>query len=81
MADADLFDRVARHRQIFFKQSWVDYDTLRKGSLRITPKPQQLADWRRDYEAMRKEMFFEEPPTFDAIMKTVRQFEEVINSA
>ena len=81
IADADLFDRVARHRQIYFKQSWVNYDTLRKGSLRITPRPQQLADWRRDYEAMRKEMFFEEPPTFDAIMKTVRQFEEEINSA
>jgi hypothetical protein len=80
MADTDLFDRVVRHRQIFFKQSWVDYDTLRKGSLRITPRPQQLADWRRDYETMRKEMFFEEPPTFEEIMTTVRQFEEEINN-
>lgn len=79
MDDTELFERVARHRQIFFKQSWVDYKTLQKGSLRIAPRPQQLNEWRRDYDAMRKEMFFEEPPTFDEIIKTVRQFEEKIN--
>ena len=53
MADADLFDRVARHRQVFFRQGWVDYGTLRKGGLRILPAPEHRADWRRDYAAMR----------------------------
>jgi len=76
VADLDLFERVAEHRKAFFKQSWVDYDTLRTESLRVVPQPKQVADWRRDYEAMRAEMFFAEPPTFDEVLAAIRQFEE-----
>jgi len=77
--DPELFNRVARHRQIFFKVRWVNYDTLRKGTLRLLPPPEQLSDWRRDYEAMRKEMFFDEPPSFDEVLAVIRQFEETFN--
>jgi len=76
VADHALFDRVAAHRKMFFKQSWVDYDTLHRERLRVVPVTDQVADWRRDYEAMRGEMFFNEPPTFDEILEAVRQFEE-----
>jgi hypothetical protein len=38
-----------------------------------------LSDWRRDYEAMRKEMFFDEPPSFDEVLAVIRQFEEKFN--
>lgn len=78
-ADHDLFDHCARHRQLFFKQSWVDYGTLHKGSLRLIPLPEQLDEWRRDYEAMRGEMFFDDPPGFDEILAVVKQFEETFN--
>ena len=79
MADKDLFDRIARHRQIFFRQSWVDYDTLQKGTLRVVPVPEQLGEWRRDYEAMREEMFFDKPPAFDDMLVLIQQFEEEFN--
>jgi hypothetical protein len=79
MADNDLFDHCARHRQLFFKQSWVDYSTLHQGSLRLIPSPEQLDEWRRDYASMREEMFFEDPPTFDEILAVVQQFEEEFN--
>ncbi len=78
-ADTGLFNRVASHRQIFFKVSWVDYDTLRKGTLRLMPPAEHLNYWRRDYEAMRGEMFFDEPPSFDEVLTVVRQFEETFN--
>ena len=79
VADPELFSRVARHRQIFFKVRWVNYDTLRKGTLRLLPSLEQITDWRRDYESMRKEMFFDEPPSFDEVLAVIRQFEEAFN--
>ena len=79
MADHDLFDHCARHRQLFFKQSWVDYGTLHQGSLRLIPLPEQLDEWRRDYAAMREEMFFDDPPGFDTVLTVVHQFEEEFN--
>jgi hypothetical protein len=80
MADLELFEHCAEHRQVFFKQSWVDYSTLRKGSLRLVPPPEQLSAWQQDYKAMREEMFFNDPPSFAEVMEVVRQFEEEFNS-
>ena len=79
MADYELFEHCVRHRQIFFRQSWVDYSTLQKGSLRLVPPAEQLSDWRQDYEAMREEMFFDDPPRFDDVLVRVRRFEEEFN--
>jgi hypothetical protein len=57
LADPGLFKRVAAHREIFFRWSWVDYTTLHPGSLRLVPPDDQLALWRQDYQTMRGEMF------------------------
>lgn len=81
MADNELFKNCAEHRQVFFKQSWVDYATLRKGSLRLVPLPDQLSEWQRDYEAMREEMFFNTPPNFADVIEVIHKFEEEFNSS
>lgn len=79
-AETGLFARVAEHRQVFFRQNWVDYATLRPGSLRLTPAPSHLTGWRRDYEQMRGPMFFAEPPSFDRILQVVGSFEQRFNA-
>lgn len=81
LADRSLFDRVAAHRAIFFRWSWMDYATLRPGSLRLVPPADQLAAWRNDYRDMKKEMFFGEVPTFDEILRVVASFERQVNAA
>jgi len=79
MADPGLFKRVATHREIFFRWSWVDYATLRPGSLRLLPSLDQLASWRQDYQTMRSEMFFGDVPKFEEILNVVGAFEERFN--
>jgi hypothetical protein len=79
MRDEGLFERVAAHRRLFFRYSWMDYATLSKGRLRVLPLPDQEAEWRQDYEAMRREMFLSVPPSFDAVLKTVAEFERDFN--
>jgi hypothetical protein len=79
VADPGLFDRVAAHRQEFFDYRWMNYDTLRPGSLRLLPLPDQLVSWRGDYGEMKKEMFFGEVPTFDEILRAVGEFEKQFN--
>jgi hypothetical protein len=80
MRDLELFNNAAKHRQIFFRQNWVDYSTLAPGSLRLTPDKEQLEDWRKDYQAMKDVMFFEEPPDFDIILRVVKKFEDKFNT-
>lgn len=79
VADAGLFERVAEHRQVFFRLNWVDYTTLRPGALRLVPLERQLPEWERDYNAMRGEMFFGAVPTFADVLRVVSEFERHFN--
>ena len=80
LADTALFQRVAEHREIFFRYAWVDYSTHKPGSFRLTPPSDHLANWRSDYQAMLGPMFFGEVPDFDEIMEAVSEFEKTFNA-
>lgn len=79
--DRALFDRVAEHREIFFRLNWVDYATLRPGSLRLTPPADHRGAWQRDYQEMAEPMFYGERPGFDEILRVVGEFERRFNQA
>lgn len=79
-ADMDLFKRVAAHRQVYFNITWVDYDTLRHGDLRILPTDDQLSEWKNDYSSMKSEMFFGPSiPDFEEVLSVVGAFQKLFN--
>lgn len=43
-ADLDLFSSIAEHRKIFFRYSWLDYNTLAAGKLQLVPADDQLPE-------------------------------------
>lgn len=75
-----LFEQVAEHRRIYFRQNWMDYDTLTRRTLRVVPLPEQQDYWRRDYEAMQSEMFAAPAPDFSRIMETLTRFQTDLNA-
>lgn len=79
LANTALFQRVAEHREIFFRYAWVDYTTHKPGTFRLSPPPDHLANWRSDYQAMLGPMFFGDVPDFDEIMRVVSEFERRFN--
>ena len=79
MADPDLFARVAAHRAVFFRKRKDVQESLRPGSLRLLPAIEVRAEWKRDYEAMREAMFFNDPPAFDEILSVVGEFQNIFN--
>lgn len=78
-ADLDLFLRIANHRKVFFRYTWVDYATLVPGQLRLLPPDAQMPDWRSDYVNMKQEMFYGKVPSFDSIIDVVRRFQDTFN--
>jgi len=75
----ELFQRIAAHRQIYFRYTWVDYDTLCPGRLKLVPPDEQFAVWKSDYTAMKDEMFFGKPPEFEDLIRTARTFQDEFN--
>lgn len=80
IADQGLFEKVAAHREVFFRYTWMDYATLRPGRLRLLPESGRREAWQRDYAAMRETMFFGEAPEFDEILSVVGEFERRFNA-
>jgi hypothetical protein len=78
-ADHGLFDRVAAHRAVFFRKKKEAQESLRPGSLRLVPAPEQLASWKQDYVAMAEAMFFGDVPEFNEILRVLVDFQERFN--
>lgn len=74
-----LFQRVAEHRELFFRYSWVDYSTHKPGTFRLAPPAAHAANWRADYQEMLGPMFFGATPTFDEMVNAAAEFETVFN--
>lgn len=74
--DLGLFKQVLAHRSVFFAQSWVDYGELRPELLAFLPSREQEAHWREDYVAMQAEMFATEPPAFEQILSSIKEFQD-----
>jgi predicted nucleotidyltransferase component of viral defense system len=80
LANTALFQRVAEHREIFFRHSWVDYSTHKPGTFRLSPPADHLPNWRRDYQDMLGPMFFGDTPTFEQMMTAAAEFEKTFNA-
>jgi len=79
-SDLDLFTRIRDHRRVYFRYTWMDYDSLAPGSLRLVPLEDQIANWEADYTGMQREMFYGDVPDFDDVLTTVKSFQERFNS-
>lgn len=77
--DKKLLERVVSHKEIFFRSGWANYSTAKPGSLRLSPRAEQLAALQDDYSKM-QEMFFEESEQFENILQKLSKFEATFNS-
>ncbi|MGH7593813.1 MAG: nucleotidyl transferase AbiEii/AbiGii toxin family protein [Gemmatimonadales bacterium] len=81
VADDALLAQVAAHRKAYFRYGHIDYAAMRRGSIQMLPTPAQLDHWRRDYEAMQREMFVVPPPDFTTVLSTIERFQAEFNAA
>lgn len=79
LASPGLFERVVAHRRVYFKQTWVDYDTMARGSICLVPDEARMTAWAQDYDAMRREMFYGTPPAWSEVVEVVAQWERRFN--
>jgi len=80
IADRTLLADVVKHKSVFFRASYSNYEACLAGSLRLIPDAPLLQALRTDYGKMIADgMFDSEPPTFDSIVIRLEALEEEIN--
>lgn len=75
-----LFEDVVRHKKVFFKASYANYDACLQSRLQLLPGEETLDGLRADYEKMiNAGMMYQKAPSFDEIVDSIRHLEQSIN--
>jgi len=79
--DRQLLQDVVKHKNVFFRASYTNYEACLSGGLRLIPEAALLRTLRIDYEKMIADGMFEgEPPTFDWIITRLDKLAKEINA-
>jgi hypothetical protein len=79
LSNLSLLKSVVEFKERFYYSSWARYDLAVPGSFRLSAPDSQLPALEKDYRAMR-DMFFREPPSFEAILAGLAALELEINA-
>lgn len=78
--DEELLKAVVDHKQTFYRSAWATYSTAKRGTLRLHPPAERVADLSKDLESMR-EMFFDGPPELNQVLQILGDWLSAFNRA
>jgi hypothetical protein len=79
LKDNDFIEEIIEHRKYYSRLKRFDYVTLKRGSISIIPSADILKALEHDYEIMRSEMIYGNPPTFEEIIEAMKNLQYEIN--
>jgi hypothetical protein len=77
-SNSKLLDLVIEHRQIFFKYTALDYNSILTKGIKFLPSQKFLPDWKSDYSRT-EIMIYNDKPDFETLMTFAEHFESEFN--
>lgn len=76
----DIFESVIEYKKAFFNASYACYDDCLRGRFKLIPSSESLKNLFSDYSQMiNAGMFYQEPPSFDTIIESLKALEVELN--
>ena len=76
----ELLTAVRKHKMLFYKSSWANYDLAVKGTLKLIPPDYRRSEISEDYRFTTRDMIFGDIPTLNTIFETLETFQSNFNS-
>lgn len=73
LADGELYATIIKHRMTYTKIAGVDYNTHKKETVEFIPPDHIIEAYSSDYETMRTEMIYGNPPSFDELIEKLKE--------
>lgn len=80
IADKELYRTILQHRTQLTRISWVDYSKHDYKTLDFIPPPEIIAEYEKDYLAMKESMFYGETESFESLIKKLKKLKDRFNS-
>lgn len=76
LEDHKLYDHLIKHREWYSRISWVDYQSLKRGTISFVPPKDVLDIFRQDYERMQEQMIYDGALPFDDLINELRKLQD-----
>ncbi len=76
LKDKDLYERIVRHRSVYYSVGYVDYDKLMPKAIDFIPREEIMADWKSDYAEMCDHFIYGTQLSFDALIERMKELQE-----
>ena len=80
LSDDQLYHDLIHHRKSYQRIGWVEYETLRYGTISFIPPDTIIDLYRKDYKTMQEEMIYAGASDFDQIIGRLRSLQDKLRA-
>jgi hypothetical protein len=80
LRDTELYNTIVTHRSKFTPVSGINYTNHSPDKINIIPPDTIIKDWKQDYEVMTQAMIYDNPLSFDELIKRLVRLQKRINT-
>jgi predicted nucleotidyltransferase component of viral defense system len=80
LQDTELYNNIIKHREKFTAIAGIDYSNHSPDKISFIPPDTILKTWRQDYEIMTQTMIYDNPLTFNELIKRLSELQKRINT-
>ena len=76
LQDIDLYERIVKHRSIYYAVGYVDYAKLMPSEIDFIPRQEVMKDWRDDYAEMCNHFIYGSALSFEKLLERIKELQE-----
>ena len=81
LLDMDLYERIVKHRSIYYAVGYVDYSKLMPSEIDFVPKQELVKDWEDDYAEMCNHFIYGQTLSFERLIERIKELQERFRKA
>ncbi|RGL58860.1 hypothetical protein DXC61_10165 [Segatella copri] len=79
--DIDLYERIVKHRSIYYAVGYVDYSKLMPSEIDFVPRQELMKDWEGDYAEMCNHFIYGQTLSFEKLLERIKELQDRFRKA
>lgn len=76
LEDKDLYQRIVKHRSVYYSIGYVDYNKLMPNVIDFIPREELISDWKSDYSEMSDHFIYGDKLSFEELIGRMKELQE-----
>ena len=77
----DLYERIVKHRSIYYAVGYVDYSKLMPSEIDFVPRQGLMMDWEGDYAEMCNLFIYGQTLSFEKLLERIKELQDRFRKA